>query len=140
MRRDGTAALGGQMAAGGERMRNNGREAAGRGLIALLAAGVVIGCLSGCATLPNTANHRSEDRQTLAQGPPAPHAAAHTKAGAAPPELSARLLPALKKTGDVLLQLILPIPSGEVPSWVSQSEADCVARVLSPWCMPFHLQ
>ena len=140
MRRDATAALGGRIAAGGERMRNNGREAAGRGLIALLAAGVVIGCLSGCATLPNTANPRSEDRQTLAQGPPAPHAAARTKARAAPPELSARVLPALRKTGDVLLQLILPMPSGDVPSWASQSQADCIARVLSQWCMPFHLQ
>jgi hypothetical protein len=121
-------------------MRNNGREAAGRGLIALLAAGVAVGCLSGCATLPHTASGRSGAAQTLAHGPPAPHAAARKANQAGRRARSARLLPALKKTGDVLLQLILPIPSGEVPSWATRTDSDCVAHVLSQWCTQFHLQ
>jgi hypothetical protein len=117
-------------------MRKNRREGAVRGAIALLA----VGCLSACATLPHTAQHSLEAPQALAYGPPAPPDAVDNASPTNGPESAVRWLPALKKTGDVLLQLILPIPSAQVPSWASQMQSDCFAHVLSQWCTQFHLQ
>ncbi len=138
--RVGAAGIGGQKAAGGERMRINRREAAGRGLTALLMSGLLLGGLSGCATPPRTVSHEQNPHVTRVQGPPVPHPAVAKALRTDPSALSARLIPVLKKTSDVLLDLILPIPSGRVPSWASQVNSDCFAQVLSQWCTQFHLQ
>lgn len=136
----GGVGVGGQKAAGGERMRINRREAAGCALIALLMAGLLAGCLSGCATPPSTVSRGLDLNETLAQGPPVPQAAAAQNNRTGTPARSARLLPTLEKTGLDLLDLILPIPSGQVPFWASHVQSGCFAHLLSQWCTQFHLQ
>lgn len=121
-------------------MRINRQETAGRRRLALLVAGLLLGGLSGCATPPRTTSHPPALSETLVHGPPVPQAVAAKNPRTHPTALSARLLPALQQTGDVLLDLILPIPSGSVPSWASQVKSDCFAHVLSQWCTQFHLQ
>lgn len=121
-------------------MRINRRCATGRSLIAGLVFGLLVGNLSGCAALPQTVSPQSVRHETRTHGPPVPKSAALRSLQANESERSARFLPAMKRTGEFLLDLVLPIPSGNVPAWANQTQADCFAQVLSQWCTQFHLQ
>ena len=117
------------------------RRSRSASFVVVALGGCLIACLAGCAAVPRRQDApRTNPRALTAKSRSAARAGHRDRAAKHSPKLSAKILPALEKTGHTLLELLLPIPSGKEPSWTSQARADCIVHVVSQWCTAFHLQ
>ena len=119
--------------------------------LAALSAGVVLfACLSGCASIPSAESGRTGP---VAMGPPMPQALRaryHRNA------FVADVVPALKKTGNVLLDIVtavLPEPDSKVGIWThgfdysdgltgfdrdgDEGTTACITNTAVQWCPYF---